>query len=132
MTHPRGVAAGTYSAGSAPVSSVSPLDFGDKCFLCSSVINIDTPPVEPRGFYISPKTQKMALCHQRCIDDMEAAGGTPKDFHTARAQAGKPAVEPTPAQLDIKPPVVGQGAAWLHFEKGADYNDYVAKRGGIS
>lgn len=105
-------------------ATAGPLDWGDKCFLCSNSINIDTPPVEPREFYVSPKTGKMLLCHSACIDIMNRNGGTPADFHRSREAAGVVAT-PGPPPEEIKPPTKEQGAAWLHFDKVADYNAYV-------
>ncbi|ATN87642.1 hypothetical protein SEA_BEANWATER_219 [Mycobacterium phage BeanWater] len=130
MTTPGKPAAHAYSAGSAPVTATSPLDFGDKCFLCSNTINIDTPPVEQRDFYIS-KNGGMFLCHKTCLNEMESAGGTPRDFHEARARKGNP-VAPTPPPAEApKPPVVEQRAGWLHFEKLSDLTAYTAQHGDI-
>jgi hypothetical protein len=126
MTGPGGerITAKAYSAASAVNAAQGPLDWGDKCFLCSNSINIDTPPVDPREFYVG-KSGNMMLCHSRCIAEMNEAGGTPKDFHQARAARGQPAITPQAPPEEIKPPVSEQGAAWLHFEKLADYNAYV-------
>lgn len=133
MTGPGGgrISAKAYSAASQAGNAAGPLDWGDKCFLCSRTINIDTPPVEPREFYIS-KNGGMLLCHSACINEMNVAGGTPRDFHEARQRAGKPAIEPEIQAEEIKPPVKEQGAGWLHFEKLADYNAYISKQGDIA
>ncbi len=119
-----------YSAAQNTEAATGPLQFGDKCFLCSRTINIDTPPVEPREFYIG-KNGGMYLCHQTCLNEMNAAGGTPKDFHAARRAAGKPEVEPEANQVQINPPVQEQGAGWLHFEKLADLTAYTTAKGQI-
>lgn len=131
MTGPGGgkIEAKAYSAASAVNSAQGPLDWGDKCFLCSNTINIDTPPVDSREFYVS-KTGNMMLCHSRCIAIMNEAGGTPRDFHEARARSGE-AVTPGPPPEEIKPPVREQGAGWLAFEKLADLTAYTAKNGEI-
>ena len=125
MTGPGGgkIQAKAYSAAQTAGTAQSPLDWGDQCFLCSRSINIDTPPVEAREFYVGKNG--MYLCHSSCIAEMNAAGGTPRDFHMARQAAGKPAVEPEPEQVTIAPPVRKQGAGWLHFETLADYNAHV-------
>lgn len=126
MTGPGGgkITAHAYSAAQTAGTAQGPLDWGDKCFLCSNSINIDTPPVESREFYVG-EGGRMMLCHSKCIDEMNRAGGTPKDFHMAREAAGVPSVTPSAPPEEIKPPVREQGAAWLHFEKLADYNAYV-------
>lgn len=125
MTGPGGskITAGAYSAASQVSGAASPLDWGDKCFLCSRTINIDTPPVDSREFYIS-KNGGMYLCHSTCITEMNIAGGTPKDYHQAKQRRGETVVPQAPEE-DIKPPVQEQGAGWLHFEKLSDYNNYV-------
>lgn len=127
MTGPGGgkITAGAYSAAQTAGTAQGPLDWGNKCFLCSNTINIDTPPVDPREFYVSPKTGKLMLCHSKCINDMNRAGGSPADFHRAREAAGIPAITPQAPAEEIKAPVSEQGAAWLHFEKLADYNAYI-------
>lgn len=130
MTGPRGekITAKAYSAASEVQAAAGPLSWGDKCFLCSNTINIDTPPVEPRGFYVS-KTGKMVLCHQSCLDEMSAAGGTPKDFHAARARRGVPS---TPAQAAPPPePPVQVGAQWLEFNTLQDMQAFIGRRGPI-
>lgn len=126
MTGPNGskISAGAYSAASQVSSAASPLDWGDKCFLCSRTINIDTPPVEAREFWISPSNGGMYMCHSKCISEMNQAGGTPRQFHESRSQRGQEVVPQAPAE-EIKPPVQEQGPGWLHFEKLADYNAYV-------
>lgn len=128
MTGPGGgkITAKAYSAAQTAGTAQGPLDWGDKCFLCSNTINIDTPPVDSREFYVG-KSGSMMLCHSKCIDEMNRAGGTPKDFHRAREAAGRPAIEPEAEEVEIKPPVREQGAAWLAFEKLADYNAYIAR-----
>jgi len=133
MTGPGGgkITAQSYATNSSAGVAQSPLDWGDKCFLCSSKINIDTPPVDSREFYVSPRTGKMMLCHSACVDLMNRSGGTPADFHRARQEQGKSSVEPTPEPEPVKEPVREQGAAWLHFEKLSDYNAYVVKHGTI-
>lgn len=125
MTGPKGekIAAKAYSAAQTVNATAGPLDWGDKCFLCSCSINIDTPPVDSREFYVG-KTGNMMLCHSRCIQEMNQAGGTPRAFHEARAAAGKPAVEPEPVQA--APPRLEQGASWLAFDTLADLTAYTA------
>lgn len=125
MTGPGGgkIQAKAYSAAATAATAQGPLDWGDQCFLCSRSINIDTPPVEAREFYVGKNG--MYLCHSSCISEMNRAGGTPRHFHEARAAAGKPAVEQDPVVEEIVPPQRKQGAGWLHFEKLADYNAYV-------
>lgn len=127
MTGPGGgkIEAKAYSAASTISAAQGPLDWGDKCFLCGNSINIDTPPVEPREFYIG-KSGNMMLCHSKCIGIMNERGGTPKDFHS-----GQPQTVPGPPEPEIKPPVAEQGAAWLAFEKLADLTAYTAKKGEI-
>lgn len=131
MTGPDGgkISASAYSAAANVTGAQGPLDWGDKCFLCGNSINIDTPPVEAREFYVG-KSGNMMLCHSGCIDEMNRAGGTPKDFHAAWAARGK-AIAPGPPPEEIKPPVAEQGAAWLAFEKLADLTAYTAKKGEI-
>lgn len=125
MTGPDGgkLNARSYSAGATVNASAGPLDWGDKCFLCSQSINIDTPPVDPREFYVG-KTGGMYMCHSSCVDTMNRAGGTPRDFHTARAASGED-LTPKPEPVPPKPPVKEQGAGWLAFDCLADYDHYV-------
>ena len=123
------ITAKAYSTASAAGMAAGPLDWGDKCFLCSRHINIDTPPVEARAFY--PGKNGMMLCHQRCLDEMMAAGGKPADFHRARREAGQAPVESAPEPEPPKPPVKEQGAGWLAFEKLSDLTAYTAKNGEI-
>ena len=132
MTGPGGgkISAQSYSAGSMPQPARGPLDWGNKCFLCTRTINIDTPPVEPREFYTSA-TGKMLLCHQKCLYEMQAAGGTPRDYYQARRAAGKQDIDPEVKAEPTKPAVVEQAGAWLAFGSLRDYNAHIAAHGAI-
>lgn len=132
MTGPKGekITAKAYSAASQVASSVGPLDWGDKCFLCSNTINIDTPPVDSRGFYVS-RNGGMLLCHQKCLDEMNAAGGHPKDFHAARQAAGK-ASTPSQAPPEPVPPTEVMGSSWLEFQTLQDMQAFIEKQGPIA
>lgn len=127
MTGPDGgkITAKAYSGGIQTTKATGPMDWGDKCFLCSRSIGEG----DPIGFYMggADKT-KMMRCHRNCLNEMEAAGGKPADYHNARQRHGAPPVQQPP---EPKPPEEHHGAAWLAFESLEDYNDFTGKRGPI-
>ena len=82
---------------------MSPLDFGDKCFLCGQEIG----ETAPRQFYRG--VSSMVICHTGCLNVMNTNGGKPADYHRAM---GAPAAiipgleEGTPSYT---------GPSWLEF-----------------
>jgi len=94
----------TYSAASNTTQGLSPLSWGDKCFLCGNTIG-ETDPV---AFYRSRKGG-FYRTHRGCLNIMEAQGGHPKDFHEFMARKkNQPPVHDTPArapQVDPAPAV---------------------------
>ena len=86
----------TYSAASKTTKGLSPLDWGDKCFLCGKTI----AEAAPRGFHAMKNSQ--VLCHRGCIDTMMIAGGHPRDFHRVMEARNQPPVHDKPVHQDVE------------------------------
>jgi len=104
-----------FSAGVATEKGLSPLQWSDKCFLCSREI----AETDARQFYQGKSA--MMLCHTGCLNVMSANGGKPADYH--RVMAGK--TSPPSAE----PGYTGPG--WLDFPTLAALQDYVKAKGDI-
>ncbi|ASZ74764.1 hypothetical protein KHO57_gp140 [Mycobacterium phage Phabba] len=85
------VSRGTSTAG------LSPLQWGDKCFLCGHTIAEGAG----EGFYQSKKGGFLR-CHRGCLTTMEVAGGHPKDFHRAMEERKKAPVHDKPVHQDVE------------------------------
>lgn len=107
----------SFSAGVATEKGLSPLQWNDKCFLCSTPIG----ETDPRGFYQGASA--MMLCHRGCLNVMATHGGKPADYH--RAMAAKDAPDPAP------PVVSSGGPAWLEFPDLAALQVYTVTHGDI-
>lgn len=92
----------SYSAASQTTRGLNPLDWGDKCFLCSREIAEGAP----QGFYRSRKGG-FYRCHRGCLNIMDTNGGHPKDFHQFMAQKKSPPIHDTPTPVPpVEPAVV--------------------------
>lgn len=111
----------SFSAGMATERGLSPLQWNDKCFLCSAPIG----ETDPRGFYQG--TAAMMLCHRGCLNVMATHGGRPEDYH--RAIAARDAPDPAPV---VEVADVRTGPSWLDFPDLAALQAFVAARGDIS
>ncbi|ACH62184.1 hypothetical protein MYRNA_217 [Mycobacterium phage Myrna] len=82
-----------------PTSAVglSPLEWGDKCFLCGNSIAEGAG----EGFYQSKKGGFLR-CHRGCLSTMEMAGGHPKDFHRVMAERKQSPVHDKPVHQDVE------------------------------
>lgn len=118
----------SFSAGLATEKGMSPVQWGDKCFLCSQEIG----ETDPRQFYQG--RTGMMLCHSGCLHIMHAHGGKPLDYHramTAPVPALVPGVryaEPTTAAIDT--PSSG-GPSWMLFADLAALQEFTRKNGDI-
>ena len=110
----------TLSAGLETTQGLSPLQWSDKCFLCSREIGES----DPRGFYQG--TNAMALCHRGCLVTMETHGGTPEDYHRAL----NPPAQDGPAP--IVGPTVAAGPSWLEFADLAALQAFTKLTGAIA
>jgi hypothetical protein len=86
-----------YSAASHVTAGLSPMDWGDKCFLCSREIAEGAP----QGFYRSRKGG-FYRCHRGCLQTLEAQGGHPRDYHRFMAEKHAAPVHDVPTPM---PPV---------------------------
>jgi hypothetical protein len=105
--------ASSFSAGLPTETGLSPLQWSDKCFLCSN----DIGESDPRGFYQG--SSSMMLCHRGCLNVMSTHGGTPEDYH--RATTGQEA----PSQ----PAEATSGPSWLEFPDLAALQAYTTSKG---
>ena len=108
----------SFSAGVATEKGLSPLQWNDKCFLCSTPIG----ETDPRGFYQGASA--MMLCHRGCLNIMATHGGKPADYHQAMA------AKDAPPPVTVAEPA-GIGPAWLDFPDMAALVSYVRDRGDI-
>lgn len=108
----------SYAAGINKEVGASPLHWSDKCFLCNSGIG----ETDPRSFYTGKSA--MMLCHQGCLNLMNAHGGSPEDYHRA--------MSPNVGTADQETADVGRsGPSWLEFPTLAEMVSYVRERGEI-
>jgi len=105
--------ASSFSAGLPTETGMSPLQWSDKCFLCSK----DIGESDPRGFYQGDST--MALCHRGCMNVMFTAGGKPADYHRAMEAKNAPSA---PAESTA-------GPSWLEFPDLAALQAYTTDKG---
>lgn len=108
--------ASSFSAGLPTETGLSPLQWSDKCFLCSN----DIGESDPRGFYQGSAT--MMLCHRGCLNIMDTHGGAPADYH--RAMTGQ--------EGPSEPAVAPNGPSWLDFPDLTALQAYVSTRGIIA
>jgi hypothetical protein len=135
MSSPGKPEAKAYSASAKTTNGLSPLAWGDKCFLCGNTIG----EAAPRGFYQGKNA--MMLCHRGCLQQMETHGGTPKDFHAfkeAQAKKQPPAHDaPVPVHADIEAQkLVVEAPAWqgprsIRFDSLEHMQAYILQRGAI-
>lgn len=115
---PGKASAQSFTAGVASEKGLSPLQWSDKCFLCSTLIE----ETDPRGFYSG--SNAMMLCHRGCLIVMETHGGKPEDYHRA-------------VEAKKNPPVVqggvpsSGGPGWLEFPNLAALQAYTRLKGDI-
>lgn len=96
-----------------------PLQWSDKCFLCSAEIG----EIDPRQFYMGKAS--MMLCHTGCLNVMNSNGGKPADYHRAM---GDKAVRATGLDPEV-PSYTGPG--WLEFPDLSALADYLKGKGAI-
>ena len=113
---PSRATASSFSAGLSTETGLSPLQWSDKCFLCSN----DIGESDPRGFYQG--SSAMMLCHRGCLNVMSTHGGTPADYH--RAMTGQ--------EAPSEPAVATGGPSWLEFPDLAALQAYTTSRGIIA
>lgn len=109
---------------------ISPLDLGDKCFLCGHSIGEGVAP----GFYQGKNATLIA--HRGCIDKMDMAGGTPQDFHRVLESQKKPKpvsqhvtpVNPEPVEAPAGPPEY-RGPRSIQFDTFEQLQNFIAARG---
>lgn len=113
------------SAGMTTETGLSPLQWNDKCFLCSAEIG----ETEPRQFYQGKAA--MMLCHTGCLNVMNTHGGKPADYHRVMAERAQPA--PTPAGTPEFTVEAGSrsGPAWLDFPDMTSLVSYIREKGDI-
>ena len=130
--------ASAYSASVNTTRGLSPLDWGDKCFLCGNTIAEGAP----QGFWQSKKGG-FYRCHRGCLDKMEMVGGTPRAFHEYIAAQGnkkgpsqhvKPEPAPPAPELDddeLPPPTANtyKGPKVIQFEDFGHLQRHVAQKG---
>lgn len=114
-------AAQSFSAGMTTETGLSPLQWNDKCFLCS----VEIGETEPRQFYQGKAA--MMLCHTGCLNVMNTHGGKPADYHRVMAARQAPAATPawTVEAGDRS------GPAWLDFPDMTALVSYIKDRGEI-
>lgn len=114
----------------------SPLDLGDKCFLCGHTIGEGQAP----GFY-QGKTSTV-IAHRGCLDKMDMAGGTPKDFHRVVGNKSQAPVHDKPVHQDVEneraqvyatssAPSQWRGPRSIRFDTFADLQTFILARGEI-
>jgi hypothetical protein len=114
----------SFSAGMATETGLSPLQWNDKCFLCS----VEIGETEPRQFYQG--TAAMMLCHSGCLNVMNTHGGKPADYHQAMSARQDPAAAPATPTWTVE--AAGRsGPAWLDFPDMTALISYVRDRGDI-
>lgn len=135
MTNPTGKPTAHSSAAAAKTTNgLSPLQWGDKCFLCGRTIGES----DPIGFYQGKNA--MMRSHRGCLNQMEMVGGTPKDFHEYHA---KKQARTEPVHQDVvnhraevsvsesETPVSSIQARNIQFDDLQQLMDFVEKRGRI-
>lgn len=125
--------ANAYSAAANTTRGLSPLDWGDKCFLCGNTIG----EAAPIGFYQGRNS--FARCHRGCLEKMEMVGGTPRAFHEymqshGNKRAPSQHVKPTPAPPvepgDDEPSAnTYKGPKVIQFEDFGHLQRHVAQKG---
>lgn len=85
----------SYSAAAKTTQGLSPLQWGDKCFLCGREI----PEGGQQGFYQSRKGG-FYRCHRGCLNIMQAQGGHPRDFHAFMEAKHAAPVHDAPVPMD--------------------------------
>lgn len=85
----------SYAASQTAETGMSPLHFGDKCFLCGREVG----ETDPRQFYQGKSA--MMLCHTGCLNVMNTHGGTPADYHRAKTSDSPPGRSAGPSWLDF-------------------------------
>lgn len=129
----------SYSAAVKTTQGLSPLQWGDKCFLCGNTIAEGAG----EGFYQSKKGG-FYRCHRGCLNTMEAAGGHPRDFHRVKEEqranraASQPPVHDKPViaerpelDEDELPPQEYRGPRSIKFNDLQHMQDYTAAKGPI-
>jgi hypothetical protein len=127
--------ASAYSASVNSTRGLSPLDWGDKCFLCGNTIGEGAQ----QSFWQHPKGG-FYRNHRGCQDKMDMVGGTPRAFHEyIEAQAKKKApsqhVQPEPAppapELEDDQPTVNtyKGPKVIQFEDFGHLQRHIAQSG---
>lgn len=96
---------------------MSPLQWSDKCFLCSNMIE----ETDPRGFYQG--SNAMMLCHRGCLNVMASHGGKPADYHRAMTATTGDATSFTVT--------ASGGPAWLDFPTLSALQAYTRLKGDI-
>lgn len=97
MTRPTATSSDASVSRGGGTAGLSPLQWGDKCFLCGHTI------AEGAGeaFYRSKKGS-FHRCHRGCHTTMEIAGGHPKDFHRVMAERKQAPVHDKPVHQDVE------------------------------
>lgn len=131
----------SYSASVKTTTGLSPLQWGDKCFLCGNTIAEGSG----EGFYQSKKGG-FYRCHRGCINIMDSAGGHPRDFHRVKGEleGRKAPVHDEPVHQDIEarklqvefeadelPPQQYNGPRTIKFADLQRLQSYTAVRGPI-
>ncbi|QZE10530.1 hypothetical protein SEA_SCOOBYDOOBYDOO_215 [Mycobacterium phage ScoobyDoobyDoo] len=123
--------ASSYSAAAKTTNGLSPLQWGDKCFLCGNTIG----EADPIGFYQGKNS--MMRSHRGCLDKMDMLGGTPKDFHKFMASKGQAPRHDKPVHQDIvQEHAQVEAGAWsgpraIRFDDFAHLQSFIVGRGAI-